>query len=143
LGAYSPPARAPGAAVARLRFFVDEDVSPRLVRDLHESGYDATCSRDRAMLGRADRDVLALCVAEDRVLVTANGGDFRALCHREGLHPGLIVLPAVRRDTQRELLRGVLAHVSEHAGEHAADFLVNRVVEAAVDGGVTDFELPA
>jgi predicted nuclease of predicted toxin-antitoxin system len=130
--------------VAGLRFFVDEDVSPILVRDLHAGGHDATCSRDRAMLGRSDREVLSLCLVEDRVLVTANEGDFRALCLREGIHPGLIVLPPVRRERQRALLRAVLAHVRKRAGnEKARDFLVNRVVEAGVDGNVTDFELPA
>jgi predicted nuclease of predicted toxin-antitoxin system len=52
-----------------MRFFIDEDLSPALVLPCREAGYEATCSRDRGMLGMSDREVAALCLEEERVLV--------------------------------------------------------------------------
>jgi predicted nuclease of predicted toxin-antitoxin system len=79
-----------------MRFFIDEDLSPALVAECHRAGYDATCGRDRAMLGASDRAVAELCMDEDRILVTNNASDFLALAHEAGLHPGLVVMPLRR-----------------------------------------------
>ena len=81
-----------------MRFFVDEDLSPALVAECHRSGYDATCGRDRGMLGASDRAVAELCMDEDRILVTNNVSDFLALARETGLHPGLVVMPLATRN---------------------------------------------
>lgn len=80
-----------------MRFFVDEDLSPTLVQECHQAGYDATCSRDRGMLGASDRKVAELCMEEDRVLVTNNADDFLKLTEDASLHPGLVVMPLATR----------------------------------------------
>jgi len=79
-----------------MKLWIDEDLSPSLVDIAHRHGLDATCNRDRALLGRSDAEVLRHCVEEDRTLVTNNLGDFRRLCERHTVHPGLIVLPRTR-----------------------------------------------
>ena len=89
-----------------MRLFVDENLSPTLAGTAHDRGYDATSSRDRALLGFPDHALLRLCVDEERVLVTENAGDFRALCAAAGVHPGLIVIPSARAP-QRDLLSGM------------------------------------
>ena len=73
-----------------MKLWIDEDLTPSLVDVVHRHGIDATCSRDRALLGRSDTEVLRHCIDEDRTLVTNNLGDFRRLCERRTVHPGLL-----------------------------------------------------
>lgn len=130
-----------------MKLWIDEDLSPSLVDVAHVHGLDATCSRDRRMLGSSDLEVLRCCIDEDRTLVTNNVGDFRRLCETRSVHPGLIVLPTVARTAQRKLLADALVHVdSRTAGTGAADpgeFMINRVVEVSDTGVCVDFLLPA
>jgi predicted nuclease of predicted toxin-antitoxin system len=84
-----------------MRFFLDEDLSPTLVGECHEAGYDASCSRDRGKLGDSDRAVAELCMNEDRILVTNNAADFLVLAEEAGLHPGLVVMPLAARSQER------------------------------------------
>ena len=115
---------------------IDENLSPSLTTTCHSRGYDATSTRDRGILGLADHELLALCTAEERVLVTENDGDFRALCQAAGIHPGLVVLPSVNRQRAHDLFAACLDYIerqAERAGESTADFMLNRVAE--VDGG--------
>lgn len=77
-----------------MRFFIEEDLSPALVGPCRDAGYEATCSRNRDMLGMSDREVAALSLREERrVLVTNNAGHFFKLMIAAGLHPGLVILP--------------------------------------------------
>lgn len=71
-----------------MRLFVDENLSPALVSVAHDRGYDATCARDRNLLGEPDPVILDFCVADDRVCATNNADDFRELIGDVELHPG-------------------------------------------------------
>ena len=128
-----------------MRLLIDEDLSPVLAQVAHARGYDAVAIRDRGQLGLADWQVLELCLREDRVLVTANVGDFRALCVRQDLHPGLIALPSVSRERQRELLEAVIGYVEGAAADDTmspAGFMINRVVEIDTNASCTAYGLP-
>jgi predicted nuclease of predicted toxin-antitoxin system len=129
-----------------MRLWIDEDLSPSLVDVAHRHGLDATCNRDRALLGGSDADVMHRCLEEDRTLVTNNYGDFRRLCESQTAHPGLIVLPTPSREKQQQLLDLALAHVEQQAKATGAadpgEFMINRVVEVEEDGGCADFPLP-
>jgi predicted nuclease of predicted toxin-antitoxin system len=128
-----------------VRSFVDENLSPTLTGTAHDRSYDATSSRDRALLGLPDHALLRLCVDEERVLVTENAGDFRALCAAAGVHPGLIVMPSSAGARQRELLAACLDHIgvaAAAAGQTAGDYMLNRVVEIAADRTIRDVPLP-
>ena len=128
-----------------MNIFIDEDLSPRLVGAANARGYEAVCPRDRGDLGKRDDQILSSCIAEDRVIVTGNVGDFMGLCGKVELHPGLVTLPHVNRDRQQELLEAALSHIEGRAaaaGEAPRDFMVNRVVEVDLDGACTDHELP-
>jgi predicted nuclease of predicted toxin-antitoxin system len=87
-----------------MKLWVDEDLFPSLVDVAHRHGLDATCNRDRALLGRSDIDVRQRCIDEDGTLVTNNYGDFRRLYETSSVHPGLIALPSSRRQAQQHLL---------------------------------------
>ena len=81
-----------------MSFLIDECISPSLGRHLNGSGlHDAIHPRDRGRLRDSDRDVFALAIREDRIIVTENAGDFRKLAASVELHPGPIILPPVAR----------------------------------------------
>ena len=129
-----------------MKLLIDENLSPTLTSKAHEHGYDATAVRDHGALRRSDAGLLALCIDEERVMVSVNAGDFRALCDTAELHPGLIVLRSVPRARQREHLAAALAHVRRRAvevGEVESGFMLNRVVEVDAAGNCTDASLPA
>jgi predicted nuclease of predicted toxin-antitoxin system len=124
-----------------VKLFVDENLSPTLVVPAHTRGYNATCSRDRDMLGLSDRELLEICIDEERVLVSENEGDFRTLCASAGVHPGLIVLPSTTREEEHRLLDLCLVHIeaaASRASEQPADYMLNRVVEIDLSGEVID-----
>jgi predicted nuclease of predicted toxin-antitoxin system len=129
-----------------VRLFVDENLSPRLVSVGHDRGYDATCARDRNLLGALDPEILDFCVSEDRVCVTNNAGDFRELVGNVDLHPGLIVLPSTARESQRQLLDRALEFIeqrAEAARQVPRDLIVNHVLEVDEAGVCKVYELPA
>ncbi|MFI4985028.1 MAG: DUF5615 family PIN-like protein [Solirubrobacterales bacterium] len=129
-----------------MKLWIDEDLSPALVEVAHRRGLDATCNRDRGLLGGSDVEVLRRCIDEDRTLVTNNFGDFRRLCEARPVHPGLLVLPTVTRDAQKQLLYIALDHIERQTTRHgvteSAEFMINRVVEVDEEGVCTDFQLP-
>jgi predicted nuclease of predicted toxin-antitoxin system len=128
-----------------VRLFVDENLSPRLVSVGHDRDYDATCARDRNLLGEPDAKILELCVSEDRVCATNNADDFRALVGDVELHPGLVVLPNVARDRQFELFDAALVFIEQEAaaaGDEPRDLMVNHVVEIDEHGTLGLYELP-
>src|SRR5262249_62306998 len=94
----------PGRGRAAMKLWIDEDLSPSLADVAHAHGLDATCSRDRGMLGGSDVEVLRRCIDEDRTLVTNNLDDFSRLCRTHPVHPGLIVLPTAAVAEPQQLL---------------------------------------
>jgi hypothetical protein len=60
---------------------LDEMISPRIARELRESGHEVQAvKRDRPDLaGRGDREIVRLMFAEQRVIVTNDIADFQAI----------------------------------------------------------------
>jgi predicted nuclease of predicted toxin-antitoxin system len=128
-----------------VRLFVDENLSPRLVSVGHDHGYDATCARDRNVLGAPDPEILDFCIGEDRVCITNNAGDFRELVGNVDLHPGLIVLPNIARESQLQLFDRALELIeqrAEAARQVPRDLMVNHVLEVDETGSCELYELP-
>lgn len=128
-----------------MRFFIDEDLSPTLVRECHRAGYDATCSRDRGKLGRSDRDVAELCMDEDRILVTNNVADFLVLAEEAGLHPGLVVMPLATKTVEREWMAAAIDSIeaaAKDASQGPATVMVNHVVEVDEAGRCSRYDYP-
>lgn len=128
-----------------MRFFIDEDLSPTLVKDCHEAGYDASCSRDRGRLGGSDRAVAELCMDEDRILVTNNAADFLALAEEAGLHPGLVVMPLAAKSQERAWMAAAIESIeteAEAAFQEPAATMVNRVVEIDEKGRCSHYDYP-
>ena len=121
-----------------MKLLLDENLSARAAVELRTEGHDVVHLRERSRLGQSDREVLDLAFAEDRVLVTANVGDFRKLAGAREIHAGLVLLldGGLRRDEQLEVLRRVIDALGT-AGD-----LVNRALTVALDGGFVIEELP-
>jgi predicted nuclease of predicted toxin-antitoxin system len=120
-----------------VRFFIDECISPSLGRHLNESGlHDAIHPRDRGRLRDSDRDVFALAIREDRIIVTENAGDFRKLAASVELHPGLIILPSVARSKAQRLMDLVVAYLLDAGGDRPQDLLVNAVLRISASGEI-------
>jgi predicted nuclease of predicted toxin-antitoxin system len=62
-----------------LRLLFDEDLSPRVARDLVELGYDATSVHDRGRLGKKDWQLFPWCQQERFTVCTANSPDWEEL----------------------------------------------------------------
>lgn len=121
-----------------VKLLLDENLSPRAAIELRADGCDVAHLRERGRLGIADPEVLELAFAEDRVLVTANVGDFRKLAAAREVHAGIVLIldGGLRRDEQLEVLRRVIVALE------ADRDLVNRALTVALDGGFSIEELP-
>ncbi len=122
-----------------VKLLLDENLSPRVAIELRADGHDVAHLRERGRLGIADAQVLELAFREDRMLVTANVGDFRKLAAAREVHAGIVLLldGGLRRDEQLEVLRRVILTL-EANGE-----LVNRALTVALDGGFSIEDLPS
>ena len=105
-----------------------------------QCGYSAMHPLHVGRRGHRDDVVLQMCVADERIIVTANAADFRALVSGVDVHPGLIVLPCTSRQNGAKLLNKILSFVCRH--KKPDEYMINRVIEVDDDGIVTTFLLP-
>jgi len=111
-----------------VKFFIDECLSPLLARRLNESGdHEAIHPLDLGRRGERDDEVVERCLREDRVIVTENARDFRALLRTVELHPGRIILPAIDREGTWRLLRKVIDFLADQGDP--MKIMVNHVAE--------------
>lgn len=65
--------------MALARFYLDEDVTEKLVAVLLDLGYDVVSTKQRGRKGSRDFEQFLLAAVERRVLITFNAEDFRLL----------------------------------------------------------------
>lgn len=121
-----------------VELLLDENLSPRVAIWLRGDGHDVVHLRERGRLGISDPEVMELAFGEDRVLVTANVGDFRKLAGARDVHCGLVLVldGGLLRDEQLEVLRRVIVALDREAE------MVNRALTVSLDGGFVVEELP-
>ena len=103
--------------MSALRFLLDENVSPVIGKALTKLGHDVLLA-SAACRGSPDEEVIALAVAETRILISEDK-DFGDLAFRDGVRPpGLIRLVLPRSDPEAKAARlcGVLADAPELMG---------------------------
>lgn len=108
---------------------------------LADLGHDAIHPIHVGRRGERDDTVLRRCIDEDRIIVTENALDFRALVGKEDLHPGLIILPCMGREQAWALLLRALTFLNE-SGE-AGNVMVNHVLEVDEAGNMELYAMPA
>ena len=111
-----------------MRFFIDECLSPSFSIELARLGHDAIHPLHVGRRGQLDHTVKDLCISEDRVIVTENVGDFKALLGREPIHTGLIALPQTSRARGLMLIMTAISFL-EASGENPMDVIVNHCIE--------------
>lgn len=80
-----------------MKFYLDEDISPKVAGILRKKEIDAVSAHDKGMLDTSDEEQLSYAAANGRTMVTRNRDDFITLTVQffEKLKPhcGLIIVP--------------------------------------------------
>lgn len=100
-----------------MKFKTDENMSQEAVDVLLGAGHDVATVLSQALGGADDPDILSVCRAEGRVLITADRplADSRALSGID--HPGVVVLrlPKRGRLLVADVIKGLLPALSDEA----------------------------
>jgi predicted nuclease of predicted toxin-antitoxin system len=124
-----------------LRLFIDECLSPDYSMRLGKLGHDAIHPLQVGRRGQSDAAIKAPCIAEDRVIITENVGDFRGLLGREPIHPGLIALPQTDKETAWRLLIIAIGYLEALSG-NPMDHMINHILEVDGSGRASLHPLP-
>ena len=123
-----------------MRFLVDECLSPGYVRDLVNRGYpDSVHPMHIGLCGARDDQIVARAFAEDRIVITANGRDYRKLLAQMEVHTGVIIVQAAKRAETWRQIELALAFLELHPDP--AGYMINRVIEVSAAEGVRPYLL--
>jgi predicted nuclease of predicted toxin-antitoxin system len=119
-----------------VRFLIDECLSPALVDEAREAGFEAYHLVHIGGASWADWRIAAYAVARDSVLVTNNRTDFQALYAQQEMHPGLVIIvPSVGREQQIRLFQIALNRLTDLSD------LINKVLEVHLEPSRERLEL--
>ncbi len=80
-----------------MKYYLDEDLSPKIAEILRNEGIDAVSAHDAGMLQMSDLDQLDYAASKRRCMVTKNRNDFIKLTvqffNENRPHHGLLVVP--------------------------------------------------
>ncbi len=96
-----------------MRFYLDEDISPKIAEIARGMGIDVVAASECGRLGEDDSSQLDFAAAEGRCLVTRNRDHFKALTLRfinqERPHAGILVVPYSMPSDRFSLIAWALA----------------------------------
>jgi predicted nuclease of predicted toxin-antitoxin system len=98
-----------------LKLLADENVARQKVERLRELSYDIVSIAELGLAGKRlpDITVLRLATAQERIVLTHNGSDFKKLHRTETSHAGILILPD---DVRHSLLAEATAQALEESG---------------------------
>lgn len=121
----------------RIRFLIDECVSPKLADLSRPNLVDIVHANHRGLRTKDDQVVTRWCVANDHALITNNARDFRRIYNGLEVHPGLVILlPSIKT----VFIQGLLDKAIDHA--LALPDIVNTLIEIDAQGMISTTELP-
>jgi hypothetical protein len=107
-----------------VKFYLDEDLDPRIAVAGRALGVDVISAHERSARGITDEEQLARAAAEGRCIVTFNRNDFlrvtRQAFDKRAPHCGVLIIPPRVRYGRHGALAALLA-------KHAAKFPEDRV----------------
>jgi hypothetical protein len=111
-----------------LRLLLDEMYPPALAAALAAEGIDAVTIIELGMAGTPDPEVFAHAVADDRVVLTENVGDFIAIAAQHSStgahHPGLLIALSNRFSRRRAGYGRLIAAIKTHRREDLTDRII-------------------
>lgn len=114
------------------RLLIDECLSVSLVAVAKERGIAADHVAYLGKGGWQDRNLVSFALENDYIVVTNNRRHFLREYAKLDMHNGLIVIvPAVKRDDQRQLFEKALDALSSRNNN-----FVNKIVEVLLDGSL-------
>jgi predicted nuclease of predicted toxin-antitoxin system len=124
----------------RVKFLLDEHLSPTLVARLATFGCSGVAVPHVGLSGATDRVVWRYAYENDLIVVTTNAKDFLALLDVE-VHPGLIVLreSGLSREEQWDRIEPVLQYL---LNMNDANFMLNKVIEIVAPNRFSLLEIP-
>ncbi|MDI6793469.1 MAG: DUF5615 family PIN-like protein [bacterium] len=95
--------------MAKLKLYLDEDLSPVLAKALRSKGFDVISSHETGMNGKSDEEQLKYATSQQRAILSFNVGDYAILAksfyQEKHDHFGIIVS---RKIELKELIRCAL-----------------------------------
>lgn len=80
-----------------MKYYLDEDLSPKIAEILRQAGIDAICAHDVGMLQASDIEQLKYASLQERCMVTRNRNDFIKLTvqffNESRPHFGVLIVP--------------------------------------------------
>ncbi|MBI3608469.1 MAG: DUF5615 family PIN-like protein [Nitrospirae bacterium] len=102
-----------------MKYYLDEDLSPKVAAILRKHGVDTVSAHDVERLQLSDQEHLEFAAAAGRCLVTRNRNDFITLTvhffneHRP--HAGVLIIPySLPGDRFQTVARAIAKHASLH-----------------------------
>jgi len=118
-----------------VKFYLDEDLSPRIAEIARRRGCDAVSAHERGMRGLDDASQLDRAVREGRCLVTRNRDDLIKLtveryAHRRP-HRGILIVPrSLPADRFARIAAALVAYAKrrpEGLPDYTVDFLADQI----------------
>ncbi|MBM4136502.1 MAG: hypothetical protein FJ241_06680 [Nitrospira sp.] len=113
-----------------MKYYLDEDLSPKIAEILRKHHIDATCAHDIGMLQATDREQLERAASEGRCLITRNRNDFIRLTiqffneHRP--HTGVLIIPhTLPGDNFSLIANATIKHHSKHSKDTLESYTVD------------------
>jgi hypothetical protein len=113
-----------------LRYYLDEDLSPKIAEILRKHHIDAISSHEVGTVQKSDREQLERASSEKRCLITRNRNDFIRLTiqffneHRP--HYGMLIVPHTFPGDKFSLIaKAIIKHHSKHTREAMESYVVD------------------
>jgi predicted nuclease of predicted toxin-antitoxin system len=102
-----------------MKYYVDEDISPKITDILRKNQIDAVSTHEVNMAQSSDREQLEYAASEGRALVTRNRDDFIRLTvqffNELRPHCGVLIVPyTLPGDKFRRTAKALMKYASEH-----------------------------